>query len=300
MSPDLAGSTNPTTGRSARPEVPPERLQKALATNGLGSRREIESWIEAGRIRVNGDIATLGQRIGPQDRISLDGRPVHATVGPAPVEVLLYNKPAGEIVSQNDPEGRPTVYARLPRRRTGRWIAIGRLDFNSSGLLLFTTSGDLAARLMHPRYGIEREYAVRTVGQLTPETNQRLIEGVELDDGVARFLSVQDAGGEGLNHWYRVVLQEGRNREVRRMFEAMHLSVSRLIRTRYGPVELPRDLPRGKFRPFRGPLLDELLESLSMGRGGVTAPIEAAAADVESRQPAEAKRPLPTGRRRRS
>ena len=213
-------------------------------------------------MRVNGAVAILGQRVAARDRIAFDGRLVEATLGPRVVTVLMYHKPAGEIVSQDDPQGRPTVFAKLPRIRAGRWIAVGRLDFNSTGLLLFTTSGDLAAQLMHPRREIEREYAVRTVGQLSMEARGRLAAGIELDDGVAKFKSLEDAGGEGLNHWYRVVLQEGRNREVRRMFEAANLTVSRLMRTRYGPVHLPRDLPRGRFRPLRGP---ELLALLAVG-----------------------------------
>ena len=273
-SPSTGGSGPRTSAKRAgplrnapdiAPNTPPERLQKALAASGLGSRREIEDWIEGGRLRVNNEVASLGQRVGPRDRITFDGRPVQATLGSALLSVLTYHKPAGEIVSQDDPQGRPTVFAKLPRVRNGRWIAVGRLDFNSTGLLLFTTSGELAARLMHPRYEIEREYAVRTVGQLSTEGRERLAAGIELDDGIAKFKSLEDAGGEGLNHWYRVVLQEGRNREVRRMFEAVNLAVSRLLRTRYGPVTLPRDLARGRIRPLRGVELTALLTAVGLG-----------------------------------
>jgi 23S rRNA pseudouridine2605 synthase len=221
-----------------------ERLQKLLAAAGFGSRREIETWIEAGRLSINGRIAKLGNRAQLSDAIALDGKTL-ALSKPSAVRVLLYHKPVGELVTRSDPEGRPTVFSRLP---PGRWIAVGRLDFNTSGLLLVTDSGELANRLMHPRYELEREYAVRVLGQ--PDL-QKLRAGVALDDGQAAFDSIEPAPGrsvEGANRWYRVVLREGRNREVRRMFDAVGTTVSRLIRVRYGPVELPKDLDSGKWR----------------------------------------------------
>ena len=223
----------------------PERLQKVLAAAGIASRREIEELVIAGRISVNGLPASLGQKIGPGDRVKLNGKLIPIKFAQRTPRVLIYHKPEGEIVSREDPEGRPTVFERLPILKKGRWIAVGRLDFNTSGLLLFTTDGGLANKLMHPRYEMEREYAVRLLGQLSEEQIAQLQTGVELEDGPARFHSIRDEGGEGVNHWYRVTLSEGRNREVRRMFEAFGLTVSRLMRVRYGPVELPSRLKRG-------------------------------------------------------
>jgi 23S rRNA pseudouridine2605 synthase len=208
----------------------------------------MEAWITVGRVTVNGARAHLGQRVSGGDRIRVDGRPVTATAEAAAPRVLLYHKPAGEIVSAADPEGRPTVFDRLPRVTGGRWIAVGRLDLTSSGLLVLTTSGELAARLMHPGAGLAREYAVRVDGTLGPEALRALREGVLLEDGPARFETIADGGGEGRNHWYRVVLREGRNREVRRMLEAVNHRVSRLIRIRFGPLVLPPGLRRGAFR----------------------------------------------------
>lgn len=219
-----------------------------LAAAGIASRRTVEAWIASGRIEVNGKPAHIGQRVGPRDRIRVDGRALAAQPATAAPRVLLYNKPAGEIVSAADPQGRPSVFERLPRVRGSRWIAVGRLDFNTSGLLVFTTSGELAARLMHPRYAIEREYAVRVQGALTEDHVRRLLRGVPLADGPARFDTLVDAGGQGANHWYRVTLREGRNREVRRMLEALGLRVSRLIRLRFGPMALPPGLKRGQWR----------------------------------------------------
>jgi 23S rRNA pseudouridine2605 synthase len=225
-----------------------QKLHKMLAQAGLGSRRELEDWIVAGRVSVNGKPAHVGQRIGPGDRIKVNGQLVQLRFAPRLPRVLLYHKPEGEIVSRDDPEGRPSVFDRLPRLKGGRWIAVGRLDFNTSGLLLFTTSGELANRLMHPRYGIEREYAVRLIGAIDDERRQRLLGGVELEDGPASLDSVEEAGGEGTNRWYHVTLGEGRNREVRRLFEAVGLAVSRLIRVRYGGISLPRRLRRGMWQ----------------------------------------------------
>lgn len=230
-----------------------ERLQKLLAAAGLGSRREIEVWIAAGRLRVNGAVAKLGDRAGPADAVELDGKRIEFRAAAARPRVLLYHKPEGEMVTRSDPGGRPTVFERLPAIPGGKWVAVGRLDINTAGLLLLTDSGELANRLMHPRYEVEREYAVRVLGELKPEERRRLLQGVALADGTARFDSLEASGGaQGANRWYRVVLREGRNREVRRIFEAVGRSVSRLLRVRYGPVSLPRAL-----RPGRWVELDE-------------------------------------------
>ena len=223
------------------------KLHKVLAEAGLGSRRDMEELIVAGRVSVNGEPAHIGQRILPQDQVRINGKIIQRKVSKKPPRVLIYHKPAGEIVSMNDPEGRQSVFESLPKMKVGKWLAVGRLDYNTEGLLLFTTSGDLANRLMHPRYGIEREYAVRTLGELEEGMRQKLLAGVELDDGLAQFSKIADGGGEGVNKWYRVVIGEGRNREVRRMFEAVGLTVSRLIRTRYGVMTLPSGLKRGRW-----------------------------------------------------
>ncbi len=223
------------------------KLHKVLAEAGLGSRRDMEELIIAGRVSVNGEPAHIGQRILPTDQVRINGKLVQRKVSSKPPRVLIYHKQAGEIVSTSDPEGRATVFDRLPNIKTGKWLAVGRLDFNTEGLLLFTTSGDLANRLMHPRYGIEREYAVRTLGELEEGMRQKLLSGVEIGDGPANFNKIVDGGGEGANRWYRVTISEGRNREVRRMFEAVGLTVSRLIRTRYGTLTLPSGLRRGRW-----------------------------------------------------
>lgn len=223
-----------------------ERLQKYLAARGLGSRREIEGWIERGEVRVNGRVAQLGDQVGPDDTIHVRGRPVRA-VTPAH-RWLAYHKPEGEICSRSDPEGRSSVFAALPRLRGQRWVSVGRLDLNTSGLLLFTTDGGLAHALMHPSRGLVREYAVRVLGEVPESVQQGLLQGLELEDGTARFESLLDAGGEGANHWFHVTVTEGRNRLVRRLWDAAGVSVSRLIRIRYGPVELGRGLKTGRFR----------------------------------------------------
>ena len=223
------------------------KLHKVLADVGMGSRRDMEDLIIQGRVSVNGLPAHIGQRIGPTDQVRINGKQVHRKIQTKPPRVILYHKPSGEIVSQSDPEGRPTVFDRLPKPGQGRWIAVGRLDFNTEGLLLFTTSGELANRLMHPRYGIEREYAVRILGELGQESMAQLKSGIQLDDGQARFLRLTMGGGDGANRWYHVALTEGRNREVRRMFEAVGHTVSRLLRTRYGMFLLPPRLRRGKW-----------------------------------------------------
>jgi 23S rRNA pseudouridine2605 synthase len=237
-------------GRRGQPmrhvvEAEPQKLHKMLAQAGLGSRRELEEWIIAGRVSVNGKPAHVGQRIGPQDRVKVNGRPVNLKFAPRTPRVLIYHKQEGEIVSRDDPEGRPSVFDKLPRIGGGRWVNVGRLDFNTEGLLIFTSSGELANRLMHPRYELEREYAVRVIGELQPEQEQALLDGIELEDGEAHFTTLMSRGGEGTNRWYHVTLNEGRNREVRRMFEAIGVQVSRLIRVRFGPVSLSPRLKRG-------------------------------------------------------
>lgn len=224
----------------------PPKLHKVLADAGVGSRREMEELILAGRVSVNGTPAHIGQRILHSDQVKVNGKPIRIRVAPPPVRVLVYHKPAGEIVTRDDPQHRVTVFKKLPPAKFGRWIVVGRLDLNTEGLLLFTTSGELANRLMHPRSQVEREYAVRILGELTPEAREQLLQGIELEDGAAKFESIEDAGGEGANHWVRVVITEGRNREVRRMFEAVGLTVSRLIRIRYGEIALPSSLRRGQ------------------------------------------------------
>ncbi|MGI9304522.1 MAG: 23S rRNA pseudouridine(2605) synthase RluB [Gammaproteobacteria bacterium] len=234
-----------------------ERVQKLLANAGLGSRREIEGWIADGVVAVNGKPAKLGDRATQGDRISVRGKPVQLAVSTRP-RALAYHKPAGEITTRKDPEGRPTVFGRLPRAGKGRWLSVGRLDINTAGLLLFTNDGMLAHRLMHPSSGIEREYAVRVLGDITAATLKEFTRGVVLEDGVARFDEVRDAGGSGANHWYHVVLREGRNREVRRLWESRGLKVSRLIRVRFGPVSLGRRLKAGEWRDLNGSELNEL------------------------------------------
>ena len=238
----------PAGKRARHVEQPgkPERLQKLLAQSGVGSRREMETLIAEGRVSVNGEVAQLGQSASPGDRVKVNGRLVQLKFANRLPRVIMYHKPEGEIVSRDDPGHRPTVFSALPRMSGGRWVAVGRLDFNTSGLLLFTTSGELANRLMHPRYNLVREYAVRVLGELTSEAQKRLLDGIELEDGPAQFASLVDAGGDGANHWYRVSLFEGRNREVRRMFEAVGVTVSRLMRVRYGPLVLPPNLRRGQ------------------------------------------------------
>ncbi len=240
-----------------------ERLQKALARAGFGSRREIEAWIRQGRVSVNGRPAMLGTRVQPGDAVRLDGRPLRVSLAPD-VRVLLYHKPAGEIVSRRDPQGRPSVFEPLPRVRGGRWVPVGRLDYNTEGLLILTTSGELAHRLMHPRYGVAREYAVRVRGTLSEEEKARLLSGVRLEDGVARLESLEEAGGSGSNVWYRVTLREGRNREVRRLVAAVGHEVSRLIRIRFGPIALPPDLKRGRWRELAPGEVQALLQAVGL------------------------------------
>ena len=234
-----------------------------MADAGHGSRREIEAWIAEGRVSVNDEPAHIGQRVTTDDKVKLSGRLVYLKNAERLPRVLIYHKPEGEIVSRDDPEGRPSVFEKLPRIRGSRWIAVGRLDFNSCGLLLVTDSGELANRLMHPRYELEREYAVRVMGEVSQESIYLLQAGIELEDGLARFIRISQAGGEGANHWYHVVLNEGKNREVRRMFAAVGVMVSRLMRVRYGPVGLPPQLKRGQYRELEDVEVKALMSVLT-------------------------------------
>lgn len=227
------------------PQADSPKLHKVLAQAGMGSRLEMEQLILEGRITVNNEPAHIGQRVQFGDHVKVNGKPIRFKVAPPPARVIAYHKPAGEVVSHDDPQNRPTVFRKLPKLFQGKWQSVGRLDLNTEGLLLFTSSGNLANNLMHPRFGLEREYAVRVLGALSPEEKQKLVDGVRLDDGIAQFGSIEEGGGEGSNCWYRVTISEGRNREVRRMLESVGHAVSRLIRIRYGSMVLPRGLKRG-------------------------------------------------------
>ncbi len=240
-----------------------ERIQKVLAQAGVGSRRQIESWIREGRIRVDGKPATIGQPVTLRQSFSLDGKPLRLKSDSAPTRVLVLNKPEGVICSNADPGGRPTVFQHLPRGRRERWILVGRLDLNTSGLLLVTNNGELANRLMHPSTDGEREYAVRLLGEPDAADLRRLTQGVELDDGPAAFKSIRQSGGSGANRWYKVVLSEGRNREVRRMWEAIGLTVSRLIRVRYGPIHLPH-IPQGQWKDLKPKEISALMRLVKL------------------------------------
>lgn len=222
----------------------------------------MEEWIRSGRVTVNGAVATIGTRVSPRDVVRVGRRVVRWPAAQRLPRVVLYHKPEGEIVSRADPEKRTTVFERLPRVHGGKWVAVGRLDYNTGGLLVFTTSGELANRMMHPRFALEREYAVRVLGQLKPEQLARLTRGITLEDGPARLISIEDAGGEGANHWYRIVLTEGRNRIVRRMFEALGVTVSRLMRVRFGSVRLPPRLKRGQWHELEPGEVSGLLREL--------------------------------------
>ena len=237
-----------------------QKLQKVLAQSGLGSRRAMEEVIKAGKVKVNGEPAALGTRVTTEDLIQVGRRQIKFKVTSRLPRVILYHKTDGEIVSRDDPQGRRSVFEKLPVIRSAKWIAVGRLDFNTGGLLIFTTSGELANRLMHPRFEVEREYAVRIFGALSPVQIQELKTGVRLSDGDARFEVLDDQGGEGRNRWYRVVLKEGRNRVVRRMFEALGIQVSRLMRVRFGIVSLPPRLKRGNWIELKEVEISELLE----------------------------------------
>ncbi|NLY12684.1 MAG: rRNA pseudouridine synthase [Gammaproteobacteria bacterium] len=243
-----------------------EKLQKVLARMGVGSRREMEQWISEGRVQVNSRVAKLGTRVDALDAITVDGRPLkNDTADYLQRRVLIYNKPDGEVCTRNDPEGRPTVFDRIPRPHAGRWINIGRLDINTTGLLMFTTDGELANRLMHPSYQMDREYAVRVRGEVTEEMIDNLKRGVMLDDGPAKFTDIQAApGGEGFNRWYHCVVMEGRNREVRRLWESQGVVVSRLKRVRFGPVFLTSDLSMGRWREMGQAEVDILSKEVGL------------------------------------
>ncbi|CAH1904207.1 23S rRNA pseudouridine(2605) synthase [Candidatus Nitrotoga sp. HW29] len=255
-----------------QPEQQGERLQKILAQVGLGSRRTMEEWISAGRVTVNGEVATLGMRVTEDDIVRADKRIVNIRTSNNNLpRVLLYHKQEGEIVSRDDPEKRANVFDKLPKLRGMKWIAIGRLDFNTSGLLIFTTSGDLANRLMHPRFEVEREYAVRVQGSMTNEQMEQMVkEGITLKDGPVKFERLTDEGGEGYNHWYRLMLKEGRNRIVRRTFEALGLPISRLIRVRFGIVNLPPRLKRGTLAELGTGEVGQILDWVGMESKPVT------------------------------
>ncbi len=253
--------------RVLAPMAETPKLHKVLAQAGMGSRLEMEQLIMEGRISVNNEPAHIGQRIQFGDNIKVNGKPIRFRIDPPPARVIAYHKPVGEVVTHDDPQNRPTVFRRLPKLHQGKWQSVGRLDLNTEGLLLFTSSGELANNLMHPRFGLEREYAVRVLGSLSKDEKKMLLEGVKLDDGMAQFGSIEDGGGEGSNCWYRVTISEGRNREVRRMLEAVGHAVSRLIRIRYGAMVLPRGLKRGGWME-----LDETdIRSLVQAAGGARA-----------------------------
>lgn len=251
---------------AAEPDAP--KLHKVLAQAGIGSRRDMEQLIADGRVTVNGQPAHTGQRISFGDQIKIGGKPVKVRIVPPLPRVLAYHKPVGEVVTHDDPERRPTVFRRLPRLPQGKWQSVGRLDINTEGLLLFTNSGELAHQLMHPRFGVEREYAVRVLGTLDQDARETLLEGVEIDGQRAAFKSIADGGGEGANHWYRVIISEGRNREVRKLFDSVDLTVSRLIRIRYGCVVLPRGLKRGVYVDLNEAEVRELRRQAGGGREG--------------------------------
>lgn len=243
-----------------------EKIQKILAHAGMGSRRQIESWIEAGRITINGKTATIGDRMTYHDKVCVDGREIKLFKSKQQQSrVLLYHKPEGELCTRHDPEGRPTIFEHLPFIRNSRWICVGRLDFNTSGLLLITNDGELANRLMHPSSQLEREYAVRVRGEVAPEMIAKLKKGIKLEDGLARFNQINDAGGKGSNHWYHVVVSEGRNRLVRRLWETLGFTVSRLIRIRFGPIYLPAGLRRGTYQELSSEEIKLLTQCLIPG-----------------------------------
>jgi 23S rRNA pseudouridine2605 synthase len=278
-----------------------EKLQKVLARIGVGSRRDVEAWISEGRIKVNAKVATLGQRVDLHDAITVDGKVIKREEASETVRrVIIYNKPDGEICTRDDPEGRPTVFDRLPRPREGRWINVGRLDINTTGLLMFTTDGELANRLMHPSFEMDREYAVRVRGEVDDDMLLRLKNGVILEDGPARFTDIQQApGGEGFNHWYHCVVMEGRNREVRRLWESQGLVVSRLKRVRFGPVFLNSDLPMGRWRELTQGEVDTL--SAEVGLAAVAMPsMTTKTKDKLERMQRKSSRPMGRGERVRT
>ena len=255
-------NTTDNEQQTTEENTPPagEKLQKVLARLGVASRRDSEQWIKDGRIKVNGLVAHLGMRVTHRDSISVDDEPLKQDKEIATLRrVILYNKPEGEVCTRRDPEGRPTVFERLPRLKAGRWINIGRLDINTTGLLIFTTDGELANRMMHPSNNMDREYAVRVRGEVTEEMIENLLKGVTLEDGPAKFTDIQAAPeGDGLNRWYHCVVMEGRNREVRRLWESQGVVVSRLKRVRFGPVFLTSELSVGRWRELNQAEVDIL------------------------------------------
>jgi 23S rRNA pseudouridine2605 synthase len=302
-----SGHRRPVPGRAARPARPPapaaprfetaeacsgpQKIHKVLAQAGLGSRREMEEWIRAGKVKVNGALAQVGMRVQAGDVIRVGRRQVTVRGDSKLPRIILYHKPEGEIVSHDDPQGRPSVFDKLPPMRRGKWLAIGRLDYNTSGLLIFTTSGELANRLMHPRYEVDREYAVRVIGKLTEERIRQLTRGVRLEDGMARFEVLEERGGRGLNNWYRVVLREGRNRIVRRMFDAVGYKVSRLMRVRFGIVSLPFGLRRGGWREPDAQQTAAILDWSATLAAPAAEPLAVRARIVRSAGSARAERP---------
>ena len=278
----LKSSPKPRTERNSPKKTAPdqadigERIQKVLSRGGIGSRREIERWIEEGRVKVNGVTVTLGTRLKQGDYLLLNDRTIHwEKFTQQPTRVLLYHKPTGEVVTRRDPEGRPVVFTQLPKLSTARWIAVGRLDINTSGLLLVTNNGELANRLMHPSTQVEREYAVRILGDVPESTMERLKQGVELEDGKAKFDEIHFAGGEGANKWFHVIVSEGRNRLVRRLWESQQVTVSRLIRLRYGPVVLPERLKTHSFYELTDKELELLFEFAGLEREQPKTPVPA-------------------------
>jgi 23S rRNA pseudouridine2605 synthase len=261
-----------------------QKLQKVLAQRGLGSRREMEEWIRSGRVLVNGVRAQIGTRVTRGDAIKVDGRLIAGPAGTSVQRVLLYHKPEGEIVSHDDVAGRPSVFDRLPPARGAKWLAVGRLDFNTCGLLVLTTSGELANRMMHPRYELAREYAVRIRGRVAPADMERLTQGVRLNDGPAKLASIEEQGGEGANRWYRIVVHEGRNRIVRRLFEALGLTVSRLMRVRFGPVGLPPRLTRGHYVELPPAEVRQLLDAVGLNADSVPLQTNRGGAETQTKR----------------
>jgi 23S rRNA pseudouridine2605 synthase len=282
--------------RVLTPQAETPKLHKVLAQAGMGSRLEMEQLILEGRISVNNEPAHIGQRIQFGDSIKVNGKPIKVRIAPPPARVLAYHKPVGEVVTHDDPQNRPTVFRRLPKVYQGKWQAVGRLDLNTEGLLLFTTSGELANNLMHPRFGLEREYAVRILGALSSEEKQRLLDGVQLDDGLAQFKSIEEGGGEGANCWYRVVIAEGRNREVRRMLESVGHAVSRLIRIRYGAMVLPRGLQRGAWMELDEGDIRALTRVAQTGRSEDGSPSSGAGERMPNRRGGNSNFQKPQGR----
>ena len=272
--------------RVLAPQTDSPKLHKVLAQAGMGSRLEMEKLIAEGRISVNNEPAHVGQRVQYGDQIKVNGKSIHIRIDPPPPRVIAYHKPAGEIVSHDDPQNRPSVFRKLPRLQNGKWQSVGRLDLNTEGLLLFTSSGELANQLMHPRFGLEREYAVRVLGALSKEEKQKLLDGVMLEDGIAQFGSIEDGGGEGSNCWYRVTISEGRNREVRRMMESVGHAVSRLIRIRYGAMVLPHGLRRGAWLELDDSDIRALMRAAgTLERARTAVPRPASRTDRNDRRP---------------